>query len=216
MGVLSALIFAHLFGYVCNLDTLLATSPPVAASGNHQHDNVEEVVVTASPPERGKPPTLEFLVELYDSRRDGSLLYRRGKYAESFPMLLSAARRGFKLAQARVSFLYQQGLGTNPDPVAAIAFIGIAAKPPTLPEIRRRFDEIWDRVPTDLKPAFKELIEQYDAKYGAKANRVACDLSVDSGTHFRKLTCRFMDECTLYWHTSLTQELASCPQWWVP
>lgn len=212
--VFAALVFVQLLGQPCNLDRVLAAPPPATVSEDRQDDDIEEVVVTASPPPRGKPPTLEFLVELYDSRRDGSLLYRRGQYAESFPHLLSAARRGFKLAQARVSFLYQQGLGTPPDPVAAVAFLGIAAKPPTLPEIRRRFDEIWDRVPTDLKPGLEELIMQYDAKYGAKANRVACDLSVDSGTHFRKLTCRFMDECTLYWHTGLTPELASCPQWW--
>lgn len=134
----------------------------VPYQGDHDDDDVEEVVVTARPPERGKAPTLEFLTELYGSRRSGARLYRRGKHAESFPYLLAAARRGFKMAQARVSFLYRQGLGTPPDPTAAVAFLGIAAKPPTHPEIRRRFHEIWGRVPPDLKPGFEELIEQYD------------------------------------------------------
>lgn len=192
---------------------LVVAALPVLAESSDGDDDVEEVIVTASPPERGKPPTLEFLTEIYGSRQSGSLLYRRGDYAESFPYLLAAARRGFKMAQARVSFLYHHGFGTPRDTVAAVGFLGLAAKPPTLPEIRRRFDEVWDRVPEELRPGFEQLIEQYDAKYGAKANRVSCDLSVDSGTHFRKLTCRFMNECSLYWQTGLTPELLSCPQW---
>ena len=185
----------------------------VPYQGDHD-DDVEEVVVTARPPERGKAPTLEFLTELYGSRRSGARLYRRGKHAESFPYLLAAARRGFKMAQARVSFLYQQGLGTPPDPMAAVAFLGIAAKPPTHPEIRRRFHEIWGRVPPDLKPGFEELIEQYDANYGARANRISCDLSHRTGTHFKKLTCRFMDECSIFVNVfglAPAPELANCP-----
>lgn len=173
-------------------------------------DAVEEIVVTATPPERGKPPTLEFLTELYDSRRNGSFLYRRGKHAEAFPHLLAAARRGFKMAQARVSFLYQQGLGTPRDPIAAVAFLGIAAKPPTLPEISNSFKQVWERIPPDLKPRFEQLIEQYEARYGARANRIACDVSPSAGTHFKKLTCRFMDECSLY-AFGPAPELQSCP-----
>ena len=128
---------------------VVAALPALAESGD---DDVEEVIVTASPPERGKPPTLEFLTEIYGNRQSGSLLYRRGNYAESFPYLLAAARRGFKMAQARVSFLYYHGFGTPRDTVAAVGFLGLAATPPTLPEIRRRFDEVWDRVPTSSNP----------------------------------------------------------------
>ena len=193
---------------------LVTATLPVFAIGGDTADpseDVEVVVVTASPPERGKPPTLEFLTEVYDSRRTGSRLYRRGEHAESFPHLLAAARRGFKMAQARVSFLYQQGLGTPRDPLAAVAFLGIAAKPPTLPEITMRFDEVWDRVPPDLKPRLEQLIDEYDARYGASTNRVSCDLSHSAGTFFRKLTCRFMDECSLYGRMGLTPELRSCP-----
>ena len=173
--------------------------------------HVEEVVVTASPPERGKPPSLEFLTEVYGNRRSGSRLYRRGEHAESFPYLLVAAQRGFKVAQARVSFCTNGGLGTQRDPFAAIAFLGLAAKPPTHPEIRRRFDRIWDRLPPGLKPRLVRLINQYDARFGAKANRVSCDLRATTGTHFRTLKCNFMDECDLYALTGLTPELRSCP-----
>lgn len=198
----------------CLLIVLLAAALPVfAETGTHAagSEDIEEVVVTASPPERGKPPTLEFLTEVYDNRRTGSQLYRRGEHAESFPHLLAAARRGFKMAQARVSFLYQQGLGTPRDAMAAVAFLGVAAKPPTLPEISMRFNEVWDRVPVALKPGLEQLIDEYDARYGARVNRVSCDLSHSAGTFFRKLTCRFTDECSLYGRMGLTPELRTCP-----
>ena len=172
-------------------------------------------MVTANPPERGKPPTIEFLTELYGSRRSGSFLYHRGEYDESFPYLQAAAKRGFKMAQARVSFLYEQGLGTPRDSIAAVAFLGLAAKPPTHPEIKVRFNRIWDRVPEDMKPRLEQLIDEYDAKYGTKANRVSCDLSHRAGTHIKKLTCRFTDECSIYIKTiagrAPTSELESCP-----
>ena len=205
----TALARGRAVGFVC---VVAGTAfPALAESGDHgAGGDIEEVVVTASPPERGEPPSLEFLTEVYGGRRSGSLLYRRGRHAESFPHLLVAARRGFKMAQARVSFLYERGLGTPRDPLAAVAFLGIAAKPPTHPEIRRRFDEIWDRMPADLKPGLERLIDRYDARYGAKTNGVSCGLARPAGTHFPKLTCRFDSECALYGRLGITPELRSC------
>lgn len=119
------------------------------------------------------------------------------------------------MAQARVSFLYEQGLGTSRDPVAAVAFLGVAAKPPTHPEITVRFNRIWDRVPEDMRPWLEQLIDAYDAKYGTRANRVSCDLSHRAGTHIKKLTCRFTDECSIYVKTiagaAPAPELEMCP-----
>ena len=60
---------------------------------------VEDVVVTGEPMKRGKPPEFEFLMHLYDSRRKGTQLYRERRYDEAFPLLLHAAKRGFKMAQ---------------------------------------------------------------------------------------------------------------------
>ena len=77
-------------------------------------DRVEEVVVTGEPAERGKPPEFEFLMHVYDSRRKGMKLYKDGRYEEAFPLLLQAAKRGFKLAQVRVAHLYANGIGTPP------------------------------------------------------------------------------------------------------
>lgn len=61
-----------------------------------------------------------------------------------------------------------------------------------------RFKGIWDRVPEDMKPWLEQLIDEYNAKYGTKANRVSCDLSHRAGTHIKKLTCRFTDECSIH------------------
>ena len=146
---------------------------------------------------------MEYLLEVYDARRTGADLYRRGRYEEAFPHLLVAARRGFKFAQARVGFLYQQGLGTPQDPEAAIGWLGVAAKGETMPEIRNHFNALWEKIPDVYRPRLREVIDGFDAKYGARANRVACDTSHKAGTFTKRLTCRFMDE-HLYGQTGET------------
>ena len=173
---------------------------------------VEEVVVTGEPMERGKPPEFEFLMHVYDSRRDGAKLYKEGRYEEAFPLLLHAAKRGFKMAQARVSYLYERGLGTPRDPIAAIGFLGTAAKSPTHPEIRNRFKEIWQRIPPEHETRLQEVIDRYDAQYGTRANRIVCDTNHRTGTYMRTLRCNFMDECSLYSHLAAwVPELRNCP-----
>ena len=177
---------------------------------------VEEVVVTGEPIERGKPPEFEFLIHVYDSRREGARLYKDGRYEEAFPLLLHAAKRGFKMAQARVSYLYERGLGTPRDPIAAVGFLGIAAKPPTHPEILNRFKDIWHRVPPEHRTRLRQVIDCYDSQYGNRANRVVCDTSHRTGTYLRTLRCNFMDECSLYSHLAAwVPELRNCPrnQW---
>ncbi len=176
-----------------------APVPQVRASP----DDVEEVLVTAEGPDPGQIPPMEYLLEIYDARRTGADLYRRGRYEEAFPHLLVAARRGFKFAQARVGFLYQQGLGTPQDPEAAIGWLGVAAKGETMPEIRNHFNALWEKIPDVYRPRLREVIDGFDAKYGARANRVACDTSHKAGTFTKRLTCRFMDE-HLYGQTGET------------
>ena len=154
----------------------------------------EEMIVTAPRPDKGQVPQFEYLLETYKARSKGSLLYRRGKYAESFPYLLVAAKRGFRLAQARVGFLFQQGIGSPRDGEAAIAWLALAATPDTLPEIKNYFVAQWAKIPPEYIPHLERLIEEYRDQYGNRENRVVCDMSRKAGTHFKKLTCRFMDE----------------------
>ena len=158
---------------------------PLDAALDLDREPDEEMIVTAPKPDRGQVPQFEYLLETYKARSKGSLLYRRGKYAESFPYLLVAAKRGFRLAQARVGFLFQQGIGTPRDAEAAIAWFALAATPDTLPEIMNYFRAQWSKIPPEYIPHLEQVIDEY---------RELCDMSRKAGTHFKKLTCRFMDE----------------------
>lgn len=182
----------------------------VAPTERASPQDVEEVVVTGTQLERGKPPSLELISEVYRARRRGGWLYRRGRYKEAFPLLLTAAKRGFKFAQARVGFLYQQGCPpwgaevrepcvwggpdgkTNAAP--AIGWLALAANAPTMPEIRGHFKRLWARIPESHQPRFTEVIATYKGRYGSRVNRVGCDRTRKAGTHLTSLTCRFMDE----------------------
>lgn len=154
----------------------------------------EEVLVTGSRLEPGSVVPYEDMQHVHDSRAKGACLYKRGRYDEAFPYLQAAAKRGFKFAQARVGFLHQQGLGTRRDPVAAVGWLAVAADGTTHPEIRRHFKDLWERIPEEHVPRFEAVRDDYRAKYGSRRHRVNCDLSFKAGTHFKKLTCRFMDE----------------------
>lgn len=167
---------------------------PLDAALDLDREPDEEMIVTAPKPDRGQVPQFEYLLETYKARSKGSLLYRRGKFAESFPYLLVAAKRGFRLAQARVAFLFQQGLGTRMDAEASIAWLALAATPDTLPEIMNYYRMQWAKIPPEYIPRLEQIIDEYREQYGNRENRVVCDMSRKAGTHFKKLTCRFMDE----------------------
>ena len=154
----------------------------------------EEVIVVGEPDDPFKPHNFEYMQSTYDARGRGSCLYRRGDYAESFPYLLAAAKRGFKHAQARVSFLYQQGLGTARDAEASIGWLSVAAMGTTHPEIRNRFLEVWRQVPEQQRPYYQDVVNDYRAKYASERHRVACDFAAKAGSHISSLTCRFADE----------------------
>ena len=165
---------------------------PVSASPEPQAD--EEMIVTGRAPAKNRVPPMEYLMQVYDARRQGAHLYKRGRYAEAFPYLLVAAKRGFKFAQARVGFLYQQGLGTPQNAEAAIAWLGVASRGNTMPEIRNHFNDLWAKIPEQYRPRLEAVIDVYESKFGTRANRVACDTSHKSGTFVKHLSCRFMDE----------------------
>lgn len=154
----------------------------------------EEVIVIGEPEDPFKPHNFEYMQSTYDARGKGSCLYRRGDYAESFPYLLAAAKRGFKYAQARVSFLYQQGLGTTRDAEASIGWLSVAAMGTTHPEIRNRFLEVWRQVPEQQRPYYQDVVNDYRAKYASQRHRVTCDFAPKAGSHIPSLTCRFADE----------------------
>ncbi|MDE0420835.1 MAG: hypothetical protein OXK76_08100 [Gammaproteobacteria bacterium] len=158
-------------------------------------DVEEEIIVRGRPDDRHQVVNLETMMGIYQSRLQGSILYRQQEYAEALPHLLAAARRGFKFAQARVGFILQQGVdGVPQDPQAAVAWLGVAATGDTHPEIRNYFKALWAKIPDQQRPALEDRIRLYNDRYGSRANRVTCDMSHKAGTWLKKLTCRFQDE----------------------
>ncbi len=180
-----------------------------------EEDPTEEVVVTAPRVERFKIPDVEYVVETYQARREGAQLYNKGKLAESFPYLLAAAERGFKIAQARVGYLYLGGFGTEKDVETGITWLGLASRGVTAPEIRNYMKDIWKTLPEKDTSYLAKRIDEFDAKYGARANRVRCDFSTKTSSRVKELKCRLMDQC-LYWETAAVSELHDCPQWFDP
>jgi len=151
---------------------------------------IEEVIVTG---ERQQDINPVVMSEIYNSNGKGGWLYRKGRYEEAFPHLLAAAQQGFKLAQARVSYLYQRGLGVPRDAEAAIGWLGVAATPATSPEVRDYYKRVLAHFPESYGPRIEEIVEFYIAKYGSDATRVDCENTRLAGTHISRLKCDFRD-----------------------
>jgi len=168
----------------------------------------EEVIVTAAPPREGAFPTAEFMQQVYSARGIGSCLYAKGRYDEAFPYLHAAARKGFKVAQARLGYLYQEGPGVERDTYLAMAWYGVAASGTTLPVIRNYFKTAWQSVPEEHGPSIAAVVDEYRDRYAARHHRVNCDLNARAGTFLKTLTCRFQDEAFHVDHGRLTHTLA--------
>lgn len=157
-------------------------------------DDVEEVVVTEEriAPEDFNPVLMQ---RVRDSNGRGARLYRQGRYRDAFPYLLAAAKRGFKLAQARVGYIYQEGLGgVNRDAFAAIGWIGAAATHDTTPEIRAHFKAMLAAVPAPFKPQAEAIVADYRSRYSGDAVGMSCENRRLAGTHISRLKCVFDNE----------------------
>ena len=132
---------------------------------------------------------------MMDRRRNdsgrGAKLYIRGKYEEAFPLLLSAAESGFKVAQARVSFLYQRGFGVTADAEAAIGWIGAAASRTTHISILNYYNDFIGSIPEEHMPEVESIVADYVARYGSKAVGMNCSNARMAGTHISRLKCDF-------------------------
>ena len=175
-------------------DEIVPVAEPAPRTVADASQLIEEVIVRGTPSDSGQVVLLPDALAIYDARRRGTDLYRRGQYAEAFPYLLDAAKRGFKFAQARLGFLYQQGLGTERNGWEAMAWLGVASRGTTMPEIRNYFNALWEKVPDAYQPQLLDLIDVYDEKYGSRINRVSCDRGRKAGTYMPTLTCRFIDD----------------------
>ena len=164
-----------------------------AASGTvrriESDGRVEEVVVTG---ERITDLTLEERREIYRQLSQGRSLYSKNDYKRAFPLLLKTAEHGFKDAQARVGYIYLQGLGEVPrNDSTAIGWLGVAAAGNSAPEIQNYFNDMWSRVPEKYVPYLEEVVEKYESKYGEQATGVRCAMRRPAGSHLKQLSCYF-------------------------
>lgn len=145
--------------------------------------------------ERVRDPNPVQVSRTRNAHGKGSRLYRQKRYAEALPYLLEAARQGFKLSQARVAFIYQQGLdGVPRDGRAAIGWLGVAASGSTDPVIRNHFNRAMARVPVAQRTAVDAIIAEYTAAYGSGTTGVVCRNVRVAGTHLARLKCEYVDE----------------------
>lgn len=154
---------------------------------------MEEIVVEE---ERIKPFYEIDPVRMQRIRSDngrGADLYAKGKYKEAFPHLLSAGESGFKVAQARLSFLYQRGLGVPANAEAAIGWIGAAASRTTHQSIRNYYKKFLSNIPEENMPAVERIVANYVTRYGSKAVGMNCSNARISG-YISRLKCEFKDE----------------------
>lgn len=121
--------------------------------------------------------------------------YRIGRYKEAFPYLLASAKRGFKIAQAQVGYIYLAGKGVvRPSKATALAWLGVAASPRSDPEIKNYYKELLETVPKELRPKVEELVQSFIESYGPKATGMSCIHVRRAGTHVSDLKCNFKGE----------------------
>ena len=172
------------------------TSLADATGGPPDRDTtVEEVRVTGEPV---TDLTLGERREIYKQLAQGRRLYSDSEYKRAFPLLLNTAKHGFKDAQARVGFIYLNGLGeVTRDSASAVGWLGVAASGKSSPGIENYFNDIWDQIPEQHVPVFREVVEKYESKYGEDATGVTCELRRPVGTHLKHLICFFDEDLTL-------------------
>ena len=138
------------------------------------------------------------MLDIYDANARGGYFYKLRQYGRAYTYLLEAAKMGFKESQARVVFIYQQGLGgVERNWVEAVGWLGVAASRESRPEIKN----YWRRMRMSIEAAYSdhvhkidEIVEAYIAKYGSKATGVSCDMVRPAESHIARMKCRFDDE----------------------
>lgn len=155
----------------------------------------EEVIVTADPGDGTAETIAMMMLDTHLSNERGRQLYLQRRYDEAAPHLLAAAKRGFKMAQARLGEILVLGLGDIEQDIAAgMGWMGVAASGTTMPSVRSRLNELRSHVPPELHPRLETIIAAYTAQYGSEATGVNCLRGKQAGTYLTKIRCNFADE----------------------
>lgn len=137
----------------------------------------------------------EEIENTYRAKKQGEHHYRSGRYEEALPYLLFAAQRGFKRPQALVGQIYVQGLGgVEKDVAQGVGWLGTAAAGETDSEIRKAYQDVWERIPKQHQATLNNVIDQFKKMYGGTDLGVSCELESRAGTNTRDLRCKFRDE----------------------
>ncbi len=169
------------------------SSPNEGAQGSSLPTEImEEVIVTGRPEEFPNQLTFE---DRHQVHKRGEYYYRTRQYKKAFPYLLASAKQGFKMAQARLGFIYQQGLGDVPrDGWRAMGWLGVAAVEDTDPEIRNYYKRLLKKIPEELLPAVEAVVAEYVKRYGPDATGMDCIITRSAGSHIARMVCNFEDE----------------------
>lgn len=173
----------------CAGGAIYAQQPASVEPTSRSNEPMEEVVVEG---ERLDPNSLALrLMEvIYYHKERAAHNFKVGLYEKSFPDLLRLAKLGFKDEQARVSYIYQYGLGDVPKSnEKALAWLGVAVDGTTRPQYRNRFKQMMAAIPEPLMPKVNELIADYREKYSSDVRGVTCMRSRTG--HLDKFTCLF-------------------------
>ena len=156
---------------------------------------MEEVIVRDKPMEF---PNAQTFADRHMVHSRGEYYYRTRQYTKAFPYLLASARQGFKMAQARLAFIYQQGLGeVQRDGWRAVGWLGVAAHGDTDPSIRNYYRKILRKIPEELMPAVDAVVADYVERYGPEATGMECIMSRPAGSHIARMACNFKLEFAL-------------------
>ena len=166
-----------------------AQSEPVApgAAATAHDPDVEVVTVTEQ-----RLLDADGRRRIYRELAEGKRLFSQKQIKEALPYLLNAAEHGFKDSQARVGYIYIEGLGdVERDAEQGVGWLGVASTGRTSPAIRNYFNDIWKRIPEHYVPYFEEVVEEYRVKYGEQATGVVCELHRPVRSFVKELGCFF-------------------------
>ncbi|MXY54071.1 MAG: hypothetical protein F4Y86_16305 [Gammaproteobacteria bacterium] len=155
----------------------------------------EEMIITADPDDGTAQAIAMMMLDTHLSNERGRQLYLQHRYDEAAPHLLAAAKRGFKMAQARLGEILVLGLGdVEQDVASGMGWMGVAASGTTMPSVKSRLNELRSHVPPELHSRLDGIIAAYTAQFGSEATGVNCLRGKQAGTHLTKIRCNFAEE----------------------
>ena len=135
------------------------------------------------------------IMDGYRANTRGGYYYSRGDYEKAFPLLLHAAREGFKPSQARLSILYFNGLGgAEKNWVEFVGWLGASASRKSKPEYMNAYKRLRKAIPEDKIYMIDDIVDTYVSRYGSKATGVNCEINQRAGSHFHRFSCHYEDE----------------------